>query len=226
MMSWLKPSATQSAACELARKGMTAIDARRPRRGRVRVSVGAVNSGCTDGATATQPIDAGRSCASCMLPTNRKPLPWMVRIRRCCSPVSPTARRTALMRLASVDSDTIRPPQTKASKSSLLTTRSRLSIRNRRRSNTWGSTCWMLPLGAVPADGGQWNSFRKWAAPCASSAARPCRISTLRHSRRRKKSRPSKKNQCRRQLRACSDKSTTLIDVRLAPISGAKADIS
>ena len=34
----------------------------------------------------------------------------MVRISRCCSPVSPTALRAALIRLASVDSETIRAP--------------------------------------------------------------------------------------------------------------------
>jgi hypothetical protein len=59
MMSWLKPSATHSAACELARNGMTAIDARRPRRDRGRVSVTrpdgrseTLSLACVDGATA------------------------------------------------------------------------------------------------------------------------------------------------------------------------------
>jgi hypothetical protein len=45
-----------------------------------------------------------------------------VRIKGWISPSSPTARRTALIRLVSVDSDTIRPPHAVASKSSLLTT--------------------------------------------------------------------------------------------------------
>ena len=36
----------------------------------------------------------------------------MVRIRRCSSPLSPTALRTALMRLVSVESETMRPCQT------------------------------------------------------------------------------------------------------------------
>ena len=42
--------------------------------------------------------------------------------------------------LASVDSDTIRPPQTEASRSSSLTTRSRLRTRKTSRSNTIRST--------------------------------------------------------------------------------------
>jgi len=41
------------------------------------------------------------------------------------SPLSPTALRAALIRLVSVDSETIRPPQTEAMRSSLLTTWSR-----------------------------------------------------------------------------------------------------
>ena len=45
----------------------------------------------------------------------------------CCSPLSPTALRTAVMRLLSVDSETMRPPQTAAMISSLVTTRSRFS---------------------------------------------------------------------------------------------------
>ena len=43
------------------------------------------------------------------------------------APLSPTALRAALMRLVSVESDTIRPPHTEAMRSSLLTTRSRFS---------------------------------------------------------------------------------------------------
>ena len=60
-------------------------------------------------------------------PTNRNPLRAIVRIRRCSSPLSPIALRTALMWLVRVDSETIRPPQTASSSSSLLTTRSRFS---------------------------------------------------------------------------------------------------
>ena len=62
-------------------------------------------------------------------PTNRMPLRAMVRISLCSSPLSPTALRAALMRLVRVESDTIRPPQTDAMRSSLLTTRSRFCTR-------------------------------------------------------------------------------------------------
>ena len=62
-------------------------------------------------------------------PTKRRPLRAMVRISFCSSPLSPTAFRAALMRLVRVESDTIRPPQTEAMRSSLLTTRSRFCTR-------------------------------------------------------------------------------------------------
>src|SRR5262249_47714406 len=58
----------------------------------------------------------------------------------CCSPLSPMTWRAVLTRLFNVDSETIRPPQTAASRSSLLTTRSRLRIRWRSTSKTCGST--------------------------------------------------------------------------------------
>ena len=45
----------------------------------------------------------------------------MVRISFCSSPLSPTAFRAAFMQLVRVESDTIRPPQTEAMRSSLLT---------------------------------------------------------------------------------------------------------
>ena len=51
----------------------------------------------------------------------------MVRISFWSWPLSPTALRAALMRLVSVASETIRPPQTDAMRSSLVTTRSRFS---------------------------------------------------------------------------------------------------
>ena len=44
-------------------------------------------------------------------------------------PLSAIASRAALIRLVRVESETIRPPQTPAIRSSLLTTRSRLSIK-------------------------------------------------------------------------------------------------
>src|SRR5262249_16430631 len=63
------------------------------------------------------------------LPTNRTPWRGFVRRSSCCPPLSPIALRTALIRLSSVESETIRPPQTDAIRSSLLTTRLRFSIR-------------------------------------------------------------------------------------------------
>src|SRR5216684_740316 len=65
------------------------------------------------------------STCVCTAPMKRRPLRGMVRISCCFWPLSPTAFRAALIRLVSVDSDTIRPPQTEAIRSSLLTTRSR-----------------------------------------------------------------------------------------------------
>ena len=48
---------------------------------------------------------------------------------RCACPSSPTARRAALTRDVSADSDTKRSPQMASSNSSFDTTRSRLTIR-------------------------------------------------------------------------------------------------
>ena len=74
---------------------------------------------------------AGSPQFDCMRtsPTKRKPRRAMVRISFCSSPLSPIAFRAALMRLVRVDSETIRPSQTEAIRSSLLTTRSRFRIR-------------------------------------------------------------------------------------------------
>ena len=58
-------------------------------------------------------VDASRTS-----PTNRNPLRATVRIRRCSWPLSPIALRAALMWLARVDSETIRPPHTASSRSS------------------------------------------------------------------------------------------------------------
>src|SRR6476660_6433195 len=85
-------------------------------------------------------------------PTKRKPFRDIVRTSRCCPPLSPTALRTALMRLSSVESDTIRPFQTEAIKSSLLTTRSRFSTRWTRISKTWGSTGIVAPFTALAVE--------------------------------------------------------------------------
>lgn len=54
------------------------------------------------------------------------PLRRKVRISRWREPSSPSARRTALIRVVSADSETIRPSQTACSRSSLLTTRLRV----------------------------------------------------------------------------------------------------
>jgi hypothetical protein len=56
-------------------------------------------------------------------PTKRKPFRGIVRINFWSLPLSPMAIRPALIRLASVESDTVRPCHTKAMRSSLLTTR-------------------------------------------------------------------------------------------------------
>ena len=69
--------------------------------------------------------DAGAASASSRTaPMKRTPLRGRVRIHRCALPLSPSALRAALMRAASAASDTIRPPHTACSRSSLLTTRS------------------------------------------------------------------------------------------------------
>ena len=55
----------------------------------------------------------------------RIPLRGNVLIRRCASPLSPIAVRAALMQVVSANSETMRPFQMAATRSSLLTTRSR-----------------------------------------------------------------------------------------------------
>src|SRR5262245_34370879 len=71
-----------------------------------RISVGAnASSGF-----AVLAADAARSSgASLTSPTKRNPLRARVRTKRCSSPLSPIALRTALMWLVSVDSETMRP---------------------------------------------------------------------------------------------------------------------
>src|SRR5262249_20102938 len=93
----------------------------------------------------------------------------------------------------SVDSDTFRPCHTEVSKSSLLTTRSRLSIKKRRRSNTCGSTCCRLPPRRSSRRCRSTEQSSKMSSNLRARAARPRRMSTLGHSRRRKKSRPSQR---------------------------------
>ena len=83
------------------------------------------------------PSDGRSAARACWLssagaftaPMKRKPLRGMVRISCCSRLLSPTAVRAALIRLVSVDSDAIRPPQTEAIRSCLLTARSRFCAR-------------------------------------------------------------------------------------------------
>ena len=64
-----------------------------------------------DGLSATRPAAAGGSRRISMTsPTKRMPLRVKVRISRCVAPSSPSARRAALIRVVSADSETIRPP--------------------------------------------------------------------------------------------------------------------
>jgi len=98
--------------------GSTAID------GRSAISGGGSWPGSAAGFS---PAVAGMS--SVTSPTKRKPLRGMVRSSAWLLPLSPMAVRAALMRLVSVESETTRPPQTPAIRSSLLTTRSRFCSR-------------------------------------------------------------------------------------------------
>ena len=83
----------------------------------------------TGGGTAMAGAAPSRTGASLTSPTKRKPLRATVRISRCSSPLSPTALRTALIWLAKVDSETIRPSHTASKRLSLLTTWSRFATR-------------------------------------------------------------------------------------------------
>ena len=68
--------------------------------------------GATRGCAAFPPApDTGPSACGRLrtAPTKRTPLRAMVRISLCSSPLSATALRAALMRLARVESETIRP---------------------------------------------------------------------------------------------------------------------
>ena len=63
------------------------------------------------GLDASDALTADGACLLSVTPdTKRKPLRATVRMTRCSFPLSPTAFLAALMRLVSVDSDTIRPP--------------------------------------------------------------------------------------------------------------------
>ena len=126
MMSSVMPSAKKSCSGSplMLVNGSTAIEGR-------------WGSAKTGFAPQTSP-GAAAGVLSCTSPTNRRPLRDSVLISRCSFPLSPSATRAALIRVASADSDTIRPPHTASIKSSLLTTRSRLAIRNCRTSKTCG----------------------------------------------------------------------------------------
>ena len=119
MMSSLMPSEKYSCAGSplMLMKGSTAI-AGRSGSGRVAADV---SRACGPGVPVVRPAATS--------PTKRIPLRATVRISRCSSPLSSIARRTALMRLDSVESETTRPFQMASSRSSRVTTRSRLRIR-------------------------------------------------------------------------------------------------
>ena len=70
----------------------------------------------------------------------QKPMPCTVRITLCACPSSPTACRTDLIRLESADSDTIRPSQTEARISCLVTVRPALTTSSCNSAKTCGST--------------------------------------------------------------------------------------
>src|SRR5437762_1560144 len=107
------------------------------------------------------------------------PLPIVVRMSRCSLPVSPITRRAALMRLPKVDSETIRPPQTEASRSSLLTTRSRLPTRKTKRSNTCGSTAVNAASRRSSPSGGENTVFKSIQHfPAHSDRNRPPRCAS------------------------------------------------
>ena len=72
--------------------------------------------------------------------TKRNPRLCSVRMKTWSLPLSPSARRAALMRLLKAASDTMRPCQMVSINSSLLTMRSRLRTRWTSRSKTCGST--------------------------------------------------------------------------------------
>ena len=67
--------------------------------------------------------------ASRTVPTKRNPFRGSVLIRRCSSPESPIALRATFNRVVSAASETMRPSQIAAIRSSLLTTCSRLRIK-------------------------------------------------------------------------------------------------
>ncbi len=80
----------------------------------------------------------GVSACSLTSATKRTPLRGKVRIIDWASPLSATAWRARLIAVAIAELDTIRPPQTRMSNSSLVTTRSRCCRRHAIRSNVRG----------------------------------------------------------------------------------------
>ena len=91
-------------------------------------------------ASALAAIDPGARLRRLHLGDETEAEPCTVRIRRCDRPSSPSAWRADLTRLATAESETIRPSQMRSMISSLLTTRSRFSISRRSSANTCGST--------------------------------------------------------------------------------------
>ena len=91
------------------------------------------------GVVGRQPTSTPPASSSSTVPTKRMPFRGTVLMRCCALPLSPIAHRAALMRVVMAELETIRPAQTEAIKSSLLTSRPRFWIRYSRRSKACGS---------------------------------------------------------------------------------------
>jgi hypothetical protein len=126
MMSSLMPSEKYSCSGSplMLMKGSTAMAGRSDGGKAGRDCSWSTSGGGAAASAGASPFDCVRTA-----PTKRRPLRAMVRISLWSSPLSPIAFRAALMRLVRLESDTIRPPQTEAIRSSLLTTRSRFCTR-------------------------------------------------------------------------------------------------
>ncbi|CFP02778.1 Uncharacterised protein [Bordetella pertussis] len=85
------------------------------------------SAGAVAGGAGVLAIPAGAGASVRTSATKRKPLRGTVRTTACRCPLSPTAVRTALIWLARVDSETMRPFQTAWISSSRSTTRSRFA---------------------------------------------------------------------------------------------------
>ena len=105
-----------------------------------RTAIEGLSGRSREGVDGREPAFARPASSSSTVPTKRMPFRGTVLMRRCAFPVSSIAHRAALMRVVMAESETIRPAQTEAIKSSLLTSRSRFRIRYSRRSKACGSS--------------------------------------------------------------------------------------